>query len=73
MSNGGIPLGQWNGSDATRDLHNAIIQIHDINAKESQKMLRLTWAILILTFIILVLTLIMTWPIIVEIMKKILG
>jgi hypothetical protein len=69
----GTPLGEWNGSNATRDLHKAIVQIHDINAKESKKMVSLTWAILFLTFIIFVLTLIMAWPIITEITKKILG
>jgi hypothetical protein len=67
----GIPLGEWNGSNATKDLHKTFFEMHNVNAKESKKMVFLTWAILILAFIILVLTTIMAWPAILELTKKI--
>lgn len=57
-----IPLGEWSGSNATKDLHRAVIQIHELNSKDSKRMLLLTWIILILTALVLLLTVLMAWP-----------
>lgn len=49
MGESGIPLGQWSGSDATNALHKTIKDFGDKADKQTQTMIRLTWAIAILT------------------------
>ncbi|MEI9426852.1 hypothetical protein [Mesorhizobium sp. Cs1299R1N3] len=45
----GIPLGEWSGSSATRELHETIKQFTESSDKQAQAMIKLTWAILLLT------------------------
>jgi hypothetical protein len=51
---GGIPLGQWSGSDATNALHETIQRYQETSSKQTAQMLRLTWAIAVLTFVMLI-------------------
>lgn len=51
---GGIPIGEWSGSDATKALHETIKSYQEASRKQTTQMLRLTWAIAILTFVMLV-------------------
>jgi len=49
MANQRIPLGEWSGSNATRELHATIKEFTISSDKQARAMIRLTWAILILT------------------------
>ena len=53
-ASGGIPLGEWSGSNATRDLHETIKQFNEKAEKQTQQMVRLTRVIAWLTFVMLV-------------------
>jgi hypothetical protein len=53
MAKSGIPLGQWNGSDATEALHATIKDFVETSDKQTRKMIHLTWAILVLTGVML--------------------
>lgn len=55
LSNSGIPLGQWSGSDATRELHETIRQFNAEADKQTRQMIRLTRVIIGLTVAMLVL------------------
>ena len=52
--NSGIPLGEWSGSNATRELHETIKQFNEKTERQTQKMVRLTKVIAWLTFVMLV-------------------
>lgn len=54
MSKGGIPLGEWSGSDATHELHNTIKQFNEKTEKQTEQMVRLTKVIAWLTSVMLV-------------------
>jgi hypothetical protein len=58
MAEGGIPLGQWSGSDATKQLEETIKSAQLANAKQQTTMLRLTIATAFFAFGALVLSLI---------------
>jgi hypothetical protein len=53
MSQKGIPLGQWSGSDATDALHATIKEFNKETVRQTRTMIRLTYAIAVLTFIML--------------------
>lgn len=46
-----VPLSEWSGSGATRELHETIKQFNDATTKQTRQMLILTWVIAILTAI----------------------
>jgi hypothetical protein len=58
MAEGGIPLGQWSGSDATKQLEETIKSAQLANPKQQTTMLRLTIATAFFAFGALVFSLI---------------
>jgi hypothetical protein len=50
----GIPLDQWSGAYATKELHETIQQFVKSSDRTSRRMLQLTWAIVFLTFVMLI-------------------
>ncbi len=54
MASGGIPLGQWSGSDATRELQQTIKLYQEQNSRQTDKLIFLTWVIAALTFVMLI-------------------
>ena len=51
---GGIPLGEWSGSDATRELHETIKQFNEASQRQTKTMIRLSWAMVWLSVAMLV-------------------
>ena len=49
----GIPLGEWSGSNATRELHESIRGFTEASNQSSRRMTQLTCAIVILTTVTL--------------------
>ena len=47
----GIPLDQWNGSDATKALEKTVLELSDTSNRQTSHVIKLTYAILFLTFI----------------------
>jgi hypothetical protein len=47
----GIPLSQWNGSDATMQLEETIKKFNEETSRQTRQLLILTWVIAALTFI----------------------
>ena len=56
-----IPLGQWSGSDATRELTQNIISLNEAANRQNRSMIRLTWAIAIMTLEMLVGVAVQIW------------
>jgi hypothetical protein len=50
----GIPLGQWSGSDAVNELHATIRQFTDESAKQTRRMISLTYVIVLVALLTLV-------------------
>ncbi len=50
----GIPLGEWSGSNATRELHEAIREFNQEAAKQTAIMIRLTRLIVGLTVVLVI-------------------
>ena len=48
------PLGQWSGSDATRELTATIVELSNASDRQNRTMVRLTWAISIMTFVMVI-------------------
>ena len=46
-----IPLGQWNGSDATRELTETVVKLSEASERQTKTMVRLTWAIAVMTLV----------------------
>lgn len=67
MTKGGIPLGVWSGSDATKELHETIKLFVDRSEKQACTMIRLTRAIVWLTVGIAVLTAVMAGLVFIQI------
>ena len=44
MASSGIPLSEWSGSGATHELHETIRKQIDATNKQSETILKLTWA-----------------------------
>jgi len=64
MVDGAIPLGEWSGSTATRELHATIREFNSAATQQTTIMLRLTrW--------ILVLTVVMTAAVVVQIIMTV--
>lgn len=53
LPNSGIPLGEWSGSDATRELHATIKEFNEKSGKQTEQIIRLTKVIALLTFVML--------------------
>ena len=43
----GIPLGQWSGSDATKELTETLKKFNESSGKQTRQMVILTWVIAI--------------------------
>ena len=56
-----IPLGQWSGSDATRELTQNIISLNEAANRQNRSMIRLTWAIAIMTLVMVVGVAVQIW------------
>jgi hypothetical protein len=54
LANSGIPLEEWSGSGATKELHKSIREFNEVASKQTQTLTRLTWAIFILTAIMVI-------------------
>jgi hypothetical protein len=54
MVESSVPLDEWNGSKATRELHDTIKQFNEKTEQQTQQMVRLTKVIAWLTFVMLV-------------------
>ena len=54
MANGGIAIGEWSGSDATRALANSIAEFNRLSSLQTEKIVRLTWALAIMTFVMVI-------------------
>jgi hypothetical protein len=51
MATGGVPIGQWSGSEATNALHETINDFNKASAWQTTWMLRLTWTMAFLTVV----------------------
>lgn len=49
LPNSSIPLGQWSGAEATRELEQTIREFNAAAERQTRQMLRLTWVIVGLT------------------------
>ena len=56
-----IPLDQWNGSDATRELTRTIISLNEAADRQNRSMIRLTWAIAVMTLVMLIGVAVQLW------------
>jgi hypothetical protein len=54
MAYTGIPLSEWSGSGATKDLEQTVRRLAEQSARQSRQMLYLTWAIAVLTLVMTV-------------------
>jgi hypothetical protein len=54
MAQGGIPIGQWSGADATNALHKSIREFNESTAKQTRQLVFLTWVIALLTLVMTV-------------------
>jgi hypothetical protein len=50
----GIPLSQWSGSDATKELTETLKTFNEHSGKQTRQLVILTWVIAILTFLMLI-------------------
>jgi hypothetical protein len=50
----GIPLGEWSGSNATRELNETIKKFNEATGGQTRRLLFLTWVIAILTALMLI-------------------
>ena len=50
----GIPIGQWSGSDTTKELTQTIKKFNESSTKQTRQIVILTWVITILTFLMLI-------------------
>ena len=49
-----IPLDEWSGAGATKELHKTIVALNEATTKQTNAMVALTWAITIMTFVMMV-------------------
>jgi len=49
-----IPIGEWSGSDATKELQKTIEDFNKQSSKQTEAMIKLTKIITILTFILVI-------------------
>ncbi|MCU7812524.1 MAG: hypothetical protein KZQ77_15050 [Candidatus Thiodiazotropha sp. (ex Notomyrtea botanica)] len=48
---GGIPLDQWSGSGATKELEKTVVSLSEASERQTRHIIKLTYAMLILTFV----------------------
>ena len=48
---GGIPIDQWSGSGATKDLEKTVVSLSRASEKQTRHIIKLTYAMLFLSFI----------------------
>ena len=60
---GGIPLSEWSGSGATRELHETIKSFNEVTTRQTTWLLRLTWAITALTLVMTIAVLVQVYAI----------
>ncbi|MEW6246646.1 MAG: hypothetical protein AB1555_08050 [Nitrospirota bacterium] len=51
MTSGGIPLSEWSGSGATRELHETIRNFNEVASRQTQEIVILTRVLAFLTFV----------------------
>ncbi len=51
MTSGGIPLPEWSGSGATRELHETIRKFNEVASRQTNEILKLTRVIALLTIV----------------------
>ncbi len=61
MAKGGIPLGEWSGSDATDRLRAVIEKQHEQTARQSKVMVWLTVMMFVLAVVTTAATLVQVW------------
>jgi hypothetical protein len=61
MPEGGIPLGEWSGSNATQELHKTIKEFNQAAGAQTWTMIRLTKLIAALTAVMTVAVLVQIW------------
>ena len=71
MAKGGIPLGQWSGSDATDRLRAVIEENQQATERQTRSMIRLTWVMTFLTAVTTILTAVTVAPIAVQIWEAV--
>jgi hypothetical protein len=49
-----IPLSEWSGSGATRELHESIKAFNTASARQTRQLLILTWVIVVLTAVMVI-------------------
>jgi hypothetical protein len=54
MAKGGLPIGEYSGSDATKALHDTIKKYQEESSRQTDKMVKLTVAITWLTVVMLI-------------------
>jgi hypothetical protein len=54
MPSDNIPLSEWSGSGATRELHETIRKFNEVTSRQTQEILKLTRVIAFLTFVMAV-------------------
>lgn len=48
---GGIPIDEWSGSGATKELEQTVVKLNHASEKQTKHIIKLTYAMLILTFV----------------------
>jgi hypothetical protein len=61
MATGGIPLGEWSGSDATDRLRESVDAANLATDRNTKTIIRLTWAIATMTLFLVVGLVVQIW------------
>ena len=61
MAQGGIPLDEWSGSKAIRELHKTIKDFNEVSSRQSTVLVRLTWVIAFLSLAMLAGLIVQIW------------
>jgi hypothetical protein len=61
MAQGGIPLSEWSGSGATRELHATIKEFNQSANQQARTMIRLTRYLLGLTVVMTIAVILQIW------------
>ena len=61
MAIGGIPIDEFSGAGATKDLHKTLVDFNKQSAKQTDHMLYLTYAMLVLGIASLVASCVQIW------------
>lgn len=63
---GGIPLDQWSGSGATKELEKTVVLLSEASEKQTRHIIKLTYTMLFLTFVMACLVGVQIWLAIVK-------